>query len=53
MKTKYSPYKHPHRRLIINSGDIQLPRDSKIRPNRHQVSLKSHAKKDKLLAFKE
>lgn len=55
MKGNVSPYSKPHRRLLLHSGDIHLPKDNKIRPQKHSqhVSLKSHPKKDKLYAFKE
>lgn len=53
MKSNVSPYNKPHRRLILNSGDIYLPREHKINPLRNHASIRSHPKKDKLYSFKE
>ena len=55
MKNNVSPYGKPHRRLLLSSGDIILPKDAKLRTNQRSqhISLKSQPKNDKLYSFKE
>ena len=50
MKANGSPNKYPHRRLIMNSGDIALPKNGKLRPQKQTSNLIVQA--DKFTAFK-
>jgi hypothetical protein len=51
MKVNGSPNKFVHRKLIMNSGEITLPRKSKIQVAKQNSNILSRP--DKFLAFKE
>jgi hypothetical protein len=51
MKVNGSPNKYPHRKLVMNSGDISLPRKSKIQIAKQNSNLITRP--DKFTAFKE
>lgn len=51
MKVNGSPNKYPHRKLIMHSGDISLPRKSKIQVAKHSTNILTRP--DKFTAFKE
>lgn len=53
-----SPYKNNYRRLVLGSGDIQIPKSNKFKPyTNKRPSFKKHmhhnSKPDKFLSFKE
>ena len=51
MRGTKSPGNFPRRKLLLNSGDIYLPKSNKI--NRRDTNSKSHEKSDKFITFKE
>lgn len=51
MKVNGSPYKYPHRKLVVNSGDISLPKSTKIKVAKQPSNL--IARGDKFTSFKE
>lgn len=51
MKVNGSPNKYPHRKLLISSGDIALPKHNKLKIAKQTPTLASH--NDKFTAFKE
>lgn len=57
MKVNGSPNKYPHRKLLVNSGDITLPKHNKIKIIKptptHTLTHTSNANNDKFTAFKE
>lgn len=57
MKVNGSPNKYPHRKLLVNSGDITLPKHNKIKIIKptptHTLTHTSNVNNDKFTAFKE
>ena len=50
MKVNGSPNKYPHRKLLVNSGDISLPKHTKIKVAKQPSSL--IGRPDKFTTFK-
>lgn len=50
MRVNGSPNKYPHRKLILNSGDVGLPKNHKIKMAKHNSNLIPNA--DKFTVFK-
>lgn len=50
MRVNGSPNKLPHRKLILNSGDVGMPKNNKIKAAKHKSYIIPNG--DKFTAFK-